>query len=330
VIAPEVIVLGRRDVAGLMRPADWLAAVEAGYRALVRGEAEAPGPLHLPADGGGFHAKGASFRDGGRAWAALKVNGNFPGNPAARGLPTVQGAVLLFDAETGSPLAVMDSIELTLRRTAAAAALAARSLARPDAAVAAVCGRGAQAGPQLEALAEVLPLSRALAWDADPARAEAFAAGFQRLPVTAVANLEEATREAEVIVTCTTACEPFLEPRHVRPGTFVAAVGADSPHKSEIAPALMARARVVCDSVEQALAMGDLRHAVAAGAMTVEQAAGDLAGLVSGAVEGRQTDDQITLFDSTGMGLQDVAAAARVYLRALAAGSGFACALGAA
>lgn len=315
--APEVLVLARRQIAALMRPADWLAAVEAGFLALARGQAEAPPPLHLHASGGGFHAKAASFRREDRAFAAVKVNGNFPSNPAERALPTIQGAILLFDGETGSPLAVLDSIEVTLRRTAAATALAARRLARPDSATVALCGNGAQATPQLEALSDVLPIRRVVRWDRDPARSD-------------VAALEAATAEADVIVTCTTSRRPFLEPRHVRPGTFVAAVGADSPDKSEIAPELMASARVVCDCVGQALHMGDLRHAVAAGAMTGSDVAGDLAGLVSGRIEGRRRADQITLFDSTGMGLQDVAAAAAVYLRALEARVGLACPLGAA
>ena len=233
------------------------------------------------------------------------------------GVQTCALPILLFDAETGSPLAVLDSIEVTLRRTAAATALAATRLARPDSAVLAICGNGAQADPQLQALRDVLPIREVVRWDSDPARSD-------------VASLKKATADADVIVTCTTARAPFLEPRHVRPGSFVAAVGADSPDKSEIAPALMARARVVCDSVEQGHSMGDLRHAVAAGAMTAADVAGDLASLVCGRIEGRQSPEQITLFDSTGMGLQDVAACAAVYLRAREAAVGVACPLGAA
>ena len=311
-------VLTRRDVAELMAQADWLDAVEAGFRAAADGRAEAPPPMHLAGDGGGFHAKGASLALGGRRYAALKLNGNFPGNPD-RGLPTIQGAILLCDGDNGTLLAMLDSIDVTLRRTAAATALAARFLARADSATLLVCGCGAQGSAQAEALEAVLPLRRRLAWDRDPARAAALG--------EPVEDLAAAALEADVIVTCTTARTPFLG--DVRPGTFVAAVGADSPDKSEIEPALMAMALVVTDVTDQCAAMGDLRHALAAGAMRREDVHGELAELVSGAKAGRTDGAQITLFDSTGTALQDVAAAAMIYEKAEERGVGLSIQLGA-
>ena len=130
-------------------------------------------------------------------------------------------------------------------------------------------------------------------------------------------DLASAARRSDVIVTCTTAAKPFLEPDFVRAGTFIAAVGADSPAKSEIAPALMARALVVADLIEQCAVMGDLHHALSAGTMRRGDVRAELAELVAGSKPGRTGDDQITLFDSTGTGLQDVAAAALIYERAL-------------
>src|SRR5687767_3648639 len=131
-VEPATLVLSRRDIAQLMTQADWLEAVERGFRAGAEGRAEAPAPLHIRSALGGFHAKGASLSldEPGRSFVALKLNGNFPGNPTLNGLPTVQGALILCDASNGALLAVMDSIEITLRRTAAASALAARLLAR--------------------------------------------------------------------------------------------------------------------------------------------------------------------------------------------------------
>ena len=311
--APPVVVLSRSDVAALMTPADYLDAVEAGFRAVHDGRARVPPPWHVAGDGGGFHGKGASLRLD-HPHVALKLNGNFPGNPG-RGLPTIQGAILLFDGATGSPLAIMDSIEVTLRRTAAATALAARHLARPDSRTILVCGCGAQAPAQLEALSEVLPIERVLAWDRDPALAA-------NLGAEVAAELGEAARGADVIVTCTPATEPFLAADMVGPGTFIAAVGADAPHKSEIQPDLMARARVVVDSLDQCLAMGDLRHAIEAGAMTTADVHAELPELVAGAKPGRTDSEQVTLFDSTGTAVQDVAAAAVIYRRALATRAG--------
>jgi ornithine cyclodeaminase/alanine dehydrogenase-like protein (mu-crystallin family) len=313
------LILARRDIAELMTPADWLEAAETAFAATAEGRAKAPPPMHLEGSGGAFHAKGASLELGGRRYAALKLNGNFPGN--RDGLPTIQGAVLLGDGGTGTLLAILDSIELTLRRTAAATALAARFLARPDSATLLVCGCGAQGAAQAQALEAVLPLRRRLAWDRDAERAAALG--------EPVEDLATAARGANVIVTCTTARTPFLGPDHVRPGTFVAAVGADAPGKSEIEPALAANALLVCDVTDQCEAMGDLRHALAAGTVRRQDVHAELAELVSGAKPGRTDADQITLFDSTGTALQDVAAAAMVFERAAARGIGLPIELGA-
>jgi ornithine cyclodeaminase/alanine dehydrogenase-like protein (mu-crystallin family) len=326
------LLLARRDVAGLMDDNAWLEAVETGFRAAAQGRAVSPPPMTIHGTGGSFHAKGASL-DLDRRYVALKLNGNFPGNPAMHGLPTIQGAILLCDGENGSPLAIIDSIEVTLRRTAAATALAARHLARPQSQAVLICGCGGQAPAQLTALAAVLPLRRCLAWDRDAERAAAFAASVAadgRMQARAVATLEEGGSAADVIVTCTTSRTPFLGPQHVRSGTFVAAVGADSPEKSEIEPALMAKARVVPDVLAQCLAMGDLRHAVAAGAMTADAVHAELAAVVTGSRPGRSDEDEITLFDSTGTALQDVAAAAMVYERARGRADLLSIALGAA
>jgi len=310
------LILARTDIAALMRPADWLAAAETAFRAAGEGRADAPPPLAIPGAQGVFHAKGAGLR-GARSYVALKLNANFPGNPQAHGLPTIQGAILLGDGGNGAVLAIMDSIEVTLRRTAAASALAARYLARADAASILICGCGAQGAAQLEALREVLPLTHCFAWDRDPERAAAFAEGFQ---AEVSEDLATAALASDIIVTCTTSRQPFLDLGMVRAGTFVAAVGADSPEKSEIAPALMAGGKVVADVLDQCIVMGDLHHAIAAGAMTPGAVHAELAALVGGAGPGRTSADEITLFDSTGTGLQDVAAAAMIYERAAAAG----------
>jgi ornithine cyclodeaminase/alanine dehydrogenase-like protein (mu-crystallin family) len=321
------LVLTRRDIAGLMSPDDWLAAVETGFRAAAEGKAHAPPPMHIGGLGGAFHAKGASLQLD-RLHVALKLNGNFPDNPERSGLPTIQGAILLCDGATGQLAAILDSIEVTLRRTAAATALAARYLARPESATILVCGCGEQGSAQLSALRRVLPLRRARVWDRDPAKAEALARAADGLEAEAVADLAEAARQSDIIVTCTTAREPFLGPDMVRPGTFVAAVGADSPEKSEVRPALMASARVVADSIDQCAEMGDLRHALAAGTMRREDVHAELGELTTGARPGRTDDHQVTLFDSTGTALQDVAAAAAIFERASARGGFLSVALG--
>jgi hypothetical protein len=172
----ETLVLTGRDVAELLPMRACIEAVERAFRLLGRGEAAPPATLSVHAAGGGFHVKAGILDVEGRDYFAVKSNGNFPGNAARAGLPTIQGLVLLCDAADGRVLAVMDSGEITARRTAAATAVAARFLARPDARTVAICGCGLQGRAQLRALREVLPLERVLACDLVPGRAEAFAA----------------------------------------------------------------------------------------------------------------------------------------------------------
>ncbi len=313
----ETLILTRADIGRLMTQADWLNAVETGFRAAAAGDATSPPPMALEGSGGTFHAKGATIRLG-RHYAALKLNGNFPDNPGTTGLPTIQGAVLLCDGETGTLLAVMDSIEVTLRRTAAATALAARHLARLDSSSVLLCGCGDQGAAQLAALREVLPLQRVLAWDRDFTRAQALAdeIGDAALEVEAIRELPAAEQGCDIIVTATTARAPFLLPSHVRHGTFIAAVGADSPDKSELHPELMRGACVVADVLAQCAVMGDLNHAIAAGSMRPGDVHAELAELVADTKPGRTFDEQVTIFDSTGTALEDVAAAAAIYERA--------------
>jgi alanine dehydrogenase len=318
------LLLSRDDIAALLEPADYLSAVATAFRASKEGRAQSPPPLHITVPGGGFHAKGA-FLDGDQKVVAVKLNGNFPGNPERHGLPTIQGAILLCDAERGTLLAILDSIEITLRRTAAASALAASYLARQDAGTLAICGCGGQAAAQAEAIAAVLPIRRGLAWDIDSQRATRFADAMGKrlgFGFEAVEDLEAATLAADVIVTCTTAQKPFLTEHHVSSGSFIAAVGADSPHKNEIAPSLMAQSKVVVDVLDQCLNMGDLRHAIVAGAMNAADIHCELGDLAVGLAEGRANPDEIFVFDSTGTALQDVTSALIAYQRALAGGVG--------
>ena len=320
----ELLVLSRADVAALMDYPAYVEAVEAGLHAAASGAALAPPASGFQVPGGSYHAKGAAMLAGDPPVVAIKLNGNYPGNPATNGLPTVQGVIYLADATNGRPLALMDSIEVTINRTGAATTLAARHLARPDSRVAMICGAGVQGRIQAIAVAAAVRLETLHVWDARRDAAEKLArelAGALDLDVRPSADLAVA-RASDIIVTCTSAHQSFLTPELVRPGTFVAAVGADNPDKSEIDVRLYARTRAIVDSLEQCAEIGDLHHALKAGAVTREHVHATLTEIVAGARPGRSDDAQITLFDSTGLGLQDVAAAAGVYRRALAQGAG--------
>jgi ornithine cyclodeaminase/alanine dehydrogenase-like protein (mu-crystallin family) len=325
-----LIILSRRDLAALLRFGDYVEAVEEGFRLLAEGGCVAPLPMHIPVNQVGFHVKAASLPRG-HGYVAVKINANFPENRARAGLPTIQGAILLSDASNGTPLALLDSIEITIQRTGAATAVAAKYLARPESGTATICGCGEQGRIQLVALRHVLDLRRVFAWDRDRKVADAYARTMSDelgIAVEAVTELDAATSGSDVIVTCTSAREPFLDLENVRPGTFIAAVGADNPEKNEIAAALMARATVVADVLSQCVVMGDLHHAIRTGAMSPRDVHAELAQLVTGRKRGRASTEEVTLFDATGTGLQDVAAAARAYEAARARGVGLVCELG--
>jgi len=325
----DFIILSQQDLRAAMRFDQYVEAVAEGFRLLAEGRCASPVPTQIDVANGAFHMKPGSLPRG-AGYVALKVNGNFPDNRARHGLPTIQGAVLLADASNGRPLALLDSMEITLQRTGAATAVAARYLARPNAHTATICGCGAQAPLQLAALRHVLDLRRVFAWDIDAAVARAFAARMaaeRGFAVEAVADLREATRVSDVIVTCTPTRVPFLGLDDVPAGCFVAAVGADNPAKSEIKPDLMANAKVVVDVLDQALVMGDLHHAVAAGAMRAEDVVAELGQIVAGSRPGRQAREEVIVFDSSGTGIQDVAAAACAYEVARERGLGLRCRL---
>jgi alanine dehydrogenase len=320
------LLLRGEDVVGLLRMSDCIEAVERGFLSHAQGETIPAGVLGTHVDHGGFHVKTAGLRDalGGRPIYAAKVNANFPGNPDRNGLPTIQGAILLFDAANGSLLALLDSIAITSLRTAAATAVAAKYLA-PDRPTVTICGCGEQSRSQLRALACVHRLGRVMAFDLRAERARRFAdemAAELRVDVAAAPDLSHAARETTVWVTCTPAQRWFLGREHVAPGAFVAAVGADNPLKQEIEPELLASSAVVADVLEQCAAFGDLHHAIASGLMRREDVRADLADVVSGRKQGRLSPDEIVVFDSTGTALQDVAAAALTYERAVASGIG--------
>lgn len=318
------LILSRRDVLDLLTLDGCIEAVEQALRLHAEGRTLGPGVLGVPAEHGGFHIKAAGLR-GERSYFAAKTNANFPDNPRRFGLPTIQGTVVLADAVNGTPLAVMDSASITTLRTGAATAVAARHLARRDARTATVVGCGVQGEIQLAAIAAVLPLRRAFLVDADHARAEhaaARAAAGLGLHVEAAKELGPALRASDVCVTCTPARRVLVAAADVAPGTFIAAVGADSQGKQELEPALVAGATLVVDVLEQCAEIGELQHALAAGLMTRAEVHAELADVVVGRRPGRTRPDEITIFDSTGTALQDVAAAVAVYEQARATGRG--------
>jgi alanine dehydrogenase len=319
-----MLILSRGDVMELLTLDTCIDAVERAFRLHAEQRTFGPRVLGLPTEDGSFHIKVAGVR-GERSYFAAKTNGNFPNNTRRFGLPTIQGTVFLADATNGTPLAVMESGSITMLRTAAATGVAAKFLARPESRTATIVGCGVQGEIQLAAIRAVLPLERALMLDTDQDRAEGAAARATtrlRLRAEAAKDLRVALRESDVCVTCTPARRAYVMAGDIAPGTFIAAVGADSQGKQEIDPTLVASATLVVDVIDQCAEIGELQHALAGGLMTREQVHAELADVVAGRRPGRTQRDEITIFDSSGTALQDVAAAVAVYEKAQATGRG--------
>jgi alanine dehydrogenase len=275
-----------------------LEAVRDAFVAYARGEWTMPPKVYVPAyPAGDFRAMPAL----GAGHALLKWVTSFPGNPA-NGLPTVTGLVLLSDASNGMPKAVLDAGAVTALRTGAAAVLAAEMLGRPDADSAAVIGAGVNG--EAAARTFVARGRDVLVWDVDRARAEEVAG---RIGAQTAANREEALA-ADLLVTVTPGREIVLAEGSLRPGQHASLMGADGPGKAEISVEELARVRVFCDDWEQASHNGDLMHAVEAGRLGRDGVT-ELGAVLAGEAEGRRDAEEATVFDSTGLAIQDLAIA---------------------
>ncbi len=259
---------------------------------------------------------------------AIKMSTGFFDNPAL-GLPSLGGLMILFSAKTGVVEALLlDNGYLTDVRTAAAGAVAAKHLARDDAKKAAVFGAGVQARLQLKALMLVRPIEQAALWARRPEQARSTADELSKelgIPVEAKDTPRDAARGADILVTTTPAEQPILQAAWLEPGQHITAMGSDSPHKNEIEPALVAAADLyVADRRAQCAALGELHHAIAAGAVPADFEAPELGEILAGQKPGRLDRTQVTLADLTGTGVQDTAIATLARAKAQAANAGVA------
>ncbi len=309
-----MLILPEALIAELVSPADAFVAVEACFAAMARGEAY-NFPVVREALGGGRHYGFKSGLDRAGGSLGVKAGGYFPGN-AARGMINHQSSVFLFDPDTGRPLAMVGGNLLTALRTAAASAISIDRLARTEARVLGIVGAGHQAAFQLRAATRVRAFDRVIAWNRTPARLKGLAevAAELGLPFEAV-GLERMV-EADVIVTITSSDVYSLASAHVRAGTHLACMGTDTVGKQEVEPALLCRARLFTDEVAQALTIGEAQHGAGLGPIV------PLGAVVVGAHPGRESAAEVTLFDGTGVGLQDLAVAGVAAMRAKERGLG--------
>jgi alanine dehydrogenase len=278
-------------------------AVEAVFREHARGHVQMPPKVYITFEHGDFRTMPAYVPALGMA--GVKIVNVHPGNPAA-GLPTVMALTVILDVETGIPKAVINATRLTDMRTGAAGAVAAKYLAPKKEVVLGVVGSGRQAEAQVEAISRELVITGIRVWSREEKNARAFADRFSSLSATA-SSLEKAC-DADVLVTTTPSRKPVVMHEWVHDGTHINAIGADAPGKEELDPLILQRAKVFVDDRPQAIHSGEINVPIAKGLFHAHDIAGTLGEVVVG-VKGRRRPDEVTVFDSTGLAIQDLAIA---------------------
>ncbi len=318
---PTTLLLTRSDLLPLLSSHDYIKGVEYAFHQYGQGYSFGNSMIHgdTPSELE-FHIKAGGLLWKGTPYFAVKANGSSFRNRELRGLPNILGVIILYDGESGFPVAVMESTELTRQRTAAGTAVALKYLAPADARKLLLCGCGVQGRMHLKYLKEVLPLEEVFVYDTQPDAGLAFAMEMERefgIPVHFIQDLSSEASRCQVIVTCTPSKTPYLNATDIRPGTTIAATGADSPAKQELDPHLLQGNKVVVDILSQCVAAGELHHAIRAGLLTEEDVYAEIGAIVAGKKPGRETLDEIIIYKATGTAIQDTAAAIMVYEKAI-------------
>ncbi|MBI2957704.1 MAG: ornithine cyclodeaminase family protein [Chloroflexi bacterium] len=305
------LILTAKDVKELIDMPEVIEVVEKAFADWANGKAAMPPKAYVQVERGDFRAMPAAIPGG----AGLKWVNVHPDNPS-RNLPTVMAILIYNDPSTGYPLAIMDATELTAYRTGAAAAVASKYLARRDSRTLGLIGAGRQAHTQLMAHLSLFDLQEVRAYDRSPAATDRLIKAFPKTRIRA-ASLADAA-ESDIVCTVTPAHEPVLMKEHVRPGTHVNAIGADAAGKEELDPSILNNAVVVVDEIVQASRSGEINVPVSKGLFKVESIFATLGDIVSGKKVFERRPSAVTVFDSTGVAIEDVATAKLIYERARA------------
>lgn len=318
-LGSDLLWLSEKDVASLLTMKEVLSVIEEAFRAHGENKIQMPAKLYLdfhPDFDGDLRAMPA-FLKGKTPAAGVKIVNSHPQNPA-RGLPAVSGVMMLADPETGLPVAVFSAGTLTSLRTGAGGGVAAKYLARKNSEVVGLVGSGRQAATQLEALSLLFSIKKVRVWGKTKEDAQVFLKQTQpayRFEFEICDHVKNAC-EADIVVTTTPVRSPLVQAAWIRPGTHINAIGADAPGKQELETALVLKSRVVVDEWAQASHAGEINVPVSEGRLSKENTVGQLGEIVTGKKQGRLSDSDITIFDSTGLALQDVAVGKMVYDKA--------------
>jgi alanine dehydrogenase len=312
----EVIILTQSEVQACLSMSDAIDAVRVAYSAFAKGRVQMPSVQHLDVHqyNGEVDIKSGFVEDFGLI--GTKIASGFYDNQK-KGLPPGIAVIVLLDLETGMPLAIMDGTHITAYRTGAAGAVAASVLARKDSQRVGIVGTGTQGRMQILALRELFDIQKVTAWDIDKAMAERYRNQITKelaIDVQIVDHPNDVTRGADILVTVTPSRKALISVDSIQEGMHINAIGADGPGKQELDPQIMTRvSKIVVDSLEQCRKIGEIQHAMAQGLISDSDIHAEIGMVINGDKVGRESEREITLFDSTGLSAQDIAAAKIVY-----------------
>ena len=321
------LLLNRQTIQGLLDMDKMIGILEQAFGELASGSAVMPQRTAVadPSVNGWYAFMPAQLRSMGAL--GVKSVTVYKDNPSMHGLPATLATIVLMDSQTGQTLAVMDGGYITAMRTGAVTGLATKYLAREDARIAGVMGSGVQARTQLWGMASGADIEKALAFSRDPPEAQRTfaddAAEMLGIPVDLAPSGEDLVRSVDVLSLATTATTPIIDADWVRPGLHINGIGSHAVGVREIDTKTMVKSKLVCDNVDACLAeAGDVQIPIEEGAMTADDIYGEIGELITGAKPGRESDEEVTIFKSVGLSIQDISAAHYVYQRALEEGAG--------
>ncbi|MGQ1786805.1 MULTISPECIES: ornithine cyclodeaminase family protein [unclassified Saccharicrinis] len=313
------LIFNRTDIQSLMSLPEHIEVVENAFKLYAQGDVINPDLLHFDTQNGEFHLKAGGLETP-KTYFGLKSNGGFFQNKATNGLPNIQGVILLHDGDNGFPLAIFESGDITIKRTGAATAVAAKYLAKKDADVATICGCGIQGQIQLESIMQVRNIKKVFAYDMNEEAMTNYAKNMSEklnIEVLPATDLKTAILESQICICCTPSHKAFIKKEYIHDGLFIAAVGADSPEKQELDPQLLSDYKVVADILEQCVNVGECHHAIEQGLMSKDSVFAELGDVILGKKPGRESEEEVIIYDATGTALQDVAASAYIYEKAI-------------
>ena len=318
----KTLLLTKEEVGRLISMKEVIGTVEEAYKAFNSDQVMQPAymGIHLPPPRGEIDFKAGYCRS--NEVISLKASsGGFIDNPTAHGVPNGMGTILLFDARSCALACVMDGSLITGLRTGAAGAVSVSALARQNAKTIASIGTGNQARMQIRAIREVMKIEVVHAWDSNPDTLSRYKTDIESelgIPVVAAKSKRQAVEQADVLITTTRGKGSLVEASWIRPGTHIVAIGTDQRGKQELDPEIFRNAKIVNDSIEQCIEKGETWHPLNRNIIAREDIHAEIGEILLGRKPGRETDDEVTIFDSTGMAIQDNTTAARIHRNAMA------------